>query len=404
MSFLSPKITIFAAKLFIKMQRILLSLFITFFSINVCQAQFRAMRDLSWYPKSGQNKSYNSSNANSSSVLEDLNNAFNAGNYRDVVFTYYPQAIKGGYQRNSLLYNNTRRALRQLMRDDPSLANWRQMQALYQERIKNLGSDEYDYRNNLETTSWCEEQLLNERLAALASMNDRYQDCYKVALERVQKASGKIDLAVILQGMFAPLNRAHVANPDLGSSLDERYQEILGFIDQSERFMEQEHRQDYMAYYPSTIIDQVRSECLRVININKAKDRAAAREEQEQAATAYSQALNYYRQKDYNNAFNAAGEGWRKYQTPEFRILRSNILQNCANEASSTADRVAFLCAAYEAGHGYVSRQTINHILEGLRANLFMSGVAGKTHRTTRNLIINQRIWTVDELKEKSSN
>lgn len=386
------------------MQRILLSLFITFFSINVCQAQFRALRDLSWYPKSGQNKSYISSNSNSSSVLEDLNNAFNAGNYRDVVFTYYPQAIKDGYQRNSSLYNNTRRALRQLMRDDPSLANWRQMQALYQERFKNLGSEEYDYRNNLETTSWSEEQLLNERLAALASMNDRYQDCYKLALERVQKVSGKIDLAVILQGMFAPLNRAHVANPELGSSLDERYQEILTLIDKSERFMEQEHRQEYLTYYPSTILDQVRSECLRVININKAKDRAAAREEQEQALAAYNQALAFYHQKDFNNAFTAAGEGWRKYQAPEFRILRSNILQNCASEASSTADRVAFLCAAYEAGHGYVSRQTINHILEGLRANLFMSGVAGKTHRTTKNLIITQRVWTVDELKEKTSN
>ena len=107
------------------MQRILLSLFITFFSINVCQAQFRALRDLSWYPKSGPNKSYNSASATSANVLEDLNNAFNAGNYRDVVFTYYPQAIQGGYQRNNLLYNNTRRALRQLMRDDPSLANWR---------------------------------------------------------------------------------------------------------------------------------------------------------------------------------------------------------------------------------------------------------------------------------------
>ena len=136
-------------------------------------------------------------------------------------------------------------------------------------------------------------------------MNDRYQDCYKVALERVQKASGKIDLAVILQGMFAPLNRAHVANSDLGSSLNDRYQEILNYIDQSEHFMEQEHRQDYLTYYPSTIIDQVRSECLRVININKAKNLAAAHEEQEKAAEAYRQAFEYYRQKDYVNAFNA---------------------------------------------------------------------------------------------------
>ncbi len=384
------------------MQKIALSLFITFFSINVCQAQFRALRELPWYPKTSQGGSANTSYEGTANVLEELVTAFNAGNYSDVVFNLYPEAIKNGYQRNSALYNNTRRALRQLMRDDPSLANWRQMQALYHERIKNLGSEDYDYRNNLETTSWSEEQLLNERLAALASMNDRYQDCYKVALERVQKAGGKIDLAVILQGMFAPLNRAHAANPELGSSLDERYQEILALIDQSERFMEQEHRQEFLTYYPNTVIDQVRGECMRVIGVNKAKDKAAARAAQDQAKAAYSHALELYRQKDYSNAFNAAGEGWRKYQTPEFRILRSNILQNCANEATSSADRVAFLCAAYEAGQGFVSRQTLHHILEGLRANLFMSGVAGKTHRTSRNVIISQRIWTLEELKEKN--
>ena len=385
------------------MQRILLSLFITLLSISVCQAQFRALRDLSWYPKSEQFASAGSREANSSNVLEDLNKAFNAGNYSDVVFTYYPEAIKAGYHRNSSLYNNTRRALRQLMRDDPSLANWKQMQALYNERIKNLGEEEYDYRNNLETTSWSQEQLLNERLAALASMSSRYQDSYKVALERAQKVSGRIDLAVILQGMFAPLNRAHVANQELGTSLTERYQTILTLIDQSERFMEQEHRQDYLTYYPNTVIDQVRSECMRVIRINQEIDKTAAHEAQTRALAAYEQARTFYKQKDYNNAYNAAVEGWRKYQLPEFRVLRSNILQSCAFEATSSADRVAFLCAAFEAGQGFVSRQTLNQILDGLRANLFMSGVAGKTHRTSKNLIISQRIWTLDDLKEKSS-
>ena len=361
------------------------------------------MRDLPWYPKSDKTNSTGSQDANSANVLDDLNNAFNAGNYSDVVFTYYPEAIKAGYHRNSALYNNTRRALRQLMRDDPSLANWRQMQALYNERFKYLGEEEYDYRNNLETTSWSQEQLLNERLAALASMSSRYQDSYKVALERAQKVSGRIDLAVILQGMFAPLNRAHVANEELGASLTERYQTILTLIDQSERFMEQEHRQDYLTNKPNTVIDQVRSECMRVIRINQEIDKTAAHEAQTRALAAYEQARTLYRQKDYNNAYNAALEGWRKYQLPEFRVLRSNILQSCAFEATSSADRVAFLCAAFEAGQGYVSRQTLNQILDGLRANLFMSGVAGKTHRTSKNLIITQRIWTLDDLKEKSS-
>ena len=167
--------------------------------------------------------------------------------------------------------------------------------------------------------------------------------------------------------------------------------------------MEQEHRQDYLTYYPNTVIDQVRSECMRVIRINQEIDKTAAHEAQTRALAAYEQARTLYRQKDYNNAYNAALEGWRKYQLPEFRVLRSNILQSCAFEATSSADRVAFLCAAFEAGQGYVSRQTLNQILDGLRANLFMSGVAGKTHRTSKNLIITQRIWTLDDLKEKSS-
>ncbi len=369
-----------------------------------CQAQFRALRSLSWYPKSEQGNAYNSQVDASVSVLEDLNNAFNAGNYSEVVFKYYPQAIQNGYQRNSTLYNNTRRALRQLMHENPSSANWKQMQQLYRDRIANLGSEEYDYRNNLETTSWSEEQLQNERLAALASINDRYQECYRMALDRVQKASGRIDLAIVLQGMFAPLNRAHAANPDLGNTLDDRYQEILNLIDQSERFMEQEHREDYLTYYPSTTIDQVRSECLRVIGVNKAKDREAAREQQEKASQAYNEALALYRQKDYTQAYNACTDGWRRYQTPEFRILKSTILQNCASAASSTADRVAYLCAAYDTGRGYVSRQTLNRIISGLQTNLFMSGQAGKSHRTGRPLVINQQIWTVEELNEKSSN
>jgi len=385
------------------MQRILLSLFITLFSLTICQAQFRALRNQPWYPKSEQSNSYTSQNGSSSSVLEDLNNAFNAGNYADVVFKFYPQAIKNGYQRNSALYNNTRRALRQLMHENPSNANWKEMQALYKERIKNLGSEEYDYRNNLETTSWSEQQMLNERLAALASINERYQDCYRLSLERVQKASGRIDLAVILQGMFAPLNRAHAADESLGVTLNERYQEILNYIDQSERFMEEEHREDYLTYYPNTIIDQVRTECLRVIGMKKAMDMAEARAHQEATAAAYSEALNFYHQKDYTSAYNACNDGWRKYQSAEFRVLKSTILQNCANASTSAADRVAFLCAAYEAGAGYVSYQTRNSILSGLQANLFMSGLAGKVHRTTKNLIINQRVWTIEELNEKSS-
>jgi len=394
---------IFAPKLFNKMQRILLSLFITLFSLNICQAQFRALRNQPWYPTSERSNAYISQSESSTSVLEDLNNAFNAGNYADVVFKFYPLAIKNGYQRNNALYNNTRRALRQLMHENPSNANWKQMQALYKERIKNLGSEEYDYRNNLETTSWSEEQMQNERIAALASIDERYQDCYRLALERVQKASGRIDLAVILQGMFAPLNRAHAADEKLGLALNDRYKEILNLMDQSERFMEQEHREDYLTYYPNNIIDQVRTECLRVINMKKEHDLAEVRAHQEEENAAYAQALKLYHENDLDGAYRACNEGWRKYQNPTFRVLKTTILQNCASASTSTADRVAFLCAAYDAGNGYASYQTCRGILNGLQSTLFMSGLAGKVHRTTKNLIINQRIWTIDELNEKSS-
>jgi len=386
------------------MRNIILSLLISLCSFTLSQAQFRALRSLPWYPKAEQGQAYNTQSDASVGVLEELNNAFNEGNYRDVVFTYYPRAISSGYQRNSSLYNNTRRALRQLMHENPSNDLWKQMQQLYKDRISCLGSEDYDYRNNLETTSWSEEQLQNERIAALASINNRYQECYRIALDRVQKASGRIDLAVILQGMFGPLNRAHVANNELGASLNDRYQEILGLIDKSERFMEQEHREDFLAYYPSDIIDQVRAECMRVISVNKANDRAAAREEQERSSAAYNEALAFYHQKDYAQAYNACNSGWVKYQTPEFRILKSTILQNRASAATSTADRVAYLCAAYEAGAGYVSRQTLNRILSGLQSNLFMSGMAGKRHHTQGSPAINQQIWTMEELNGKTQN
>lgn len=389
------------------MQRILLTLFIVSVTCGVGDAQFRALRSLPWYPKGELTASQIPTGTATGNVLEDLNSAYTSGNYRDVVFKYYPQAIKEGYQRNGSLYNNTRRALRQLMHEDPSATNWKQMQTVYRDRMKYIGTEDYDYRNNLETTSWSEEQMQNEYIAALASIDNRYQDCYRESLRRVEKVSGRIDLAVVLQGMFAPLNRAHAANPDLGKSLNERYQEILNYIERSEDYMEREHHEDYMTYYPSTIIDQVRGECLRVIHYNNATAQATAQREahehQEAANAAYAEALNYYRQKNYTSAYNACNEGFNKYGTPEFRILKSTILQNCANEATSSADRVAFLCAAYTAGQGYVSRQTQSHIIRGLQANLFMSGIAGKTHRTSKGLVITQQVWTLDELKQKTN-
>jgi len=366
-------------------------------------AQFKALQNLPWYPVAeGKVTASASSSPSSSNVLDDLNAAFNQGRYADVVNQLYPRAVREGYKRNSTLYNNTRRALRQLMRQDASDATWQQMKELYADRFSNIGRDTYQYMNNLETNSWCEEQLQNEHLLALASQPERFREAYTEALGRANKVHGSIDLAIILQGMFAPINRANVAHPELSAELTSNYREILSLLDVSEIFMTKEHSQEYLTFYNQDVLAQVRQNCTHVIENVNAQIANRERAEQEQTDNDYALALSRYRAHDYADAYDLCNAAIRRHNTPELHQLKSNILQAAANQTSSVADRVAYWCAAYEAGRGYVSAQVQNNLLEALRTNLFMSGLAGRTHRTTSALSITQRIWTLDELKAKS--
>lgn len=385
------------------MRRIIVSIIIAFL-VMPCMAQFRALQNLPWYPTSSSREITTTTTApHASNVLDQIVESFNAGNYAEVVHTLYPRAIQEGYHRNATLYNNTRRALRQLMREDVTDDSWQRMQSLYRDRIKNLGLEEYEYRNNLETATWSNEQLQNERISALAAMPDRYQDAYQYALQYSNQQDGHIDLAIVLYGMFAPLNRANAAHPEITSDLTDPYQHILRQIDFASNYMEKSHRKEYLAYYPQTLLEQVRKECLRVINLNQAVEQFENQQEQKEISADYAEALTYYRKKNYSRAYQCCNEALKEHNTPELHILKSNILQSCGNAAASTADRVAFWCAAYEAGAGYVSSAVLSQLLDALQTNLFMSGVAGTRHKTTSHLFITQQIWTLDQLKSRTS-
>ena len=369
-----------------------------------CNAQFRALQNLPWYPKANGSRSVATaapSQTSTSNVLDDLNAAFNAGRYSDVVYALYPQALKEGYQRNAALYNNTRRALRQLMREDGTDGSWRQMQSLYADRFRNVGRETYEYTNNLEANTWSDEQLQNEYVLALSNRPDAYNDSYVGTLRIVEQAQGRLDLAIILQGMFAPLNRASVAHPEISSNLSDPYQSILRWIDASESFMTREHNQEYITHYPQSTIESVRKECLRVINSNLANEKAKVQQQKEELDQEYVAARNLFNKGQYTEAYNACNEALRTHSNADLRALKSNILQTCGTKASNAADRVAFYIAAYDAGRGAVSAQVLSGILDAIRANLFMSGIAGTTHTTRRPMIIRQRIWTLEELKEK---
>lgn len=385
------------------MRRIIISVIIALLGMP-CMAQFRALQNLPWYPTSSSREiSTTTTTTRATNVLDQIVESFNAGQYAEVVHTLYPRAIQEGYQRNATLYNNTRRALRQLMREDMTDDSWQRMQQLYRDRIKHLGTEAYEYRNSLESATWNDEQLQNERIAALAAMPDRYQDAYQCALQYSNQKDGHIDLAVVLQGMFAPLNRANAAHPEITSDLTDPYQHILRQIDFASTYMETSHRKEYLAFYPQTILEQVRNECLRVISTNQAADQYEYQQQQKEVASDYAEALSAYRKKNYSRAYQLCNEALRQHNTNELHILKSNILQSCGNSATSTADRVAFWCAAYEAGNGYVSSAVLAQLLDALQTDLFMSGVAGTRHKTSSQLIITQQIWTLDQLKSRTS-
>ena len=70
-------------------------------------------------------------------VLEELSEALQNGEYRQVVDRLYPLAISSGYQRNTNLYNQTRRALRQLLQEPDGAGYWNKMERLYRDRFAN---------------------------------------------------------------------------------------------------------------------------------------------------------------------------------------------------------------------------------------------------------------------------
>lgn len=391
------------------MQRLFLFIIILLVVKGSCNAQFKALQNLPWYPASnGHTSVVVSSNPAASeivttNVLDELAAALRANRYSEVADDLYARALSEGYQRNAALYNNVRRAIRQLMRQDATDASWQKMQKLYSDRFNNIGKDTYQYINNLEGSTWSDEQLMNEYVFALTVNPNRVNECYDATLKLVKEAKGRVDLAIILQGMFAPLNRASVANADITRQLSEPYSEIKNWLDASEQFMEREHSNDYINNYQQATLAQVRNECNRVIAQNTNAQRKEEQQRKEELDQEYVAARALFTQGKYTEAYNACNEALRRHPSADLRALKSTILQTCGTKASNAQDRVAFYIAAYEAGRGGASQAVLSGILEAIRANLFMSGIAGTTHTTRKPMIIRQRIWTIEELKEKSN-
>ena len=76
-------------------------------------AQFHEMEGLPWVP--ARPEMNRDADERGVVVLDELSAALKNGEYRQVVDRLYPLAISSGYQRNTNLYNQTRKALRQLL-------------------------------------------------------------------------------------------------------------------------------------------------------------------------------------------------------------------------------------------------------------------------------------------------
>ena len=353
------------------------------------RAQFHEMESLPWVPARPEGKTM--SDGGGGAVLDELAAALQQEEYKQVVDKYYPLAISGGFQRNTNLYNQTRRALRQILQTDEGAAYWNKMEKLYHERYANIGKDEYRYRNTLETAAWCDEQLDNEQLLMLSKRVGGMEACFDRAHQILSRRQGKADPVIVLQGMFVPLNREHAAHPERGKSYVNRYSDIVRWLDVTETFMKQEHDADYQTYYNQQTLAMVRDESERQVNADASI-----------AAFEAHRIELYYQKNDYGEAYQRVNEALAANdKMKEAHILKSNILQRAANASNKMADKVAFWCAAYEAGQGYVDRKTQRHILSALKSHLFMTGLAGQVHSTRNPFSIRQRIWTVEELREK---
>lgn len=391
-------------------QRILFSLLLLLWSVSSF-AQFRDMETLPWCPP---RTTAQMGALAQESVLDALNDAFSAGRYQDVVERYFPLAMAQGYQRNANLYNQTRKALRQLMQTESGMDYWEQMQRLYAERYANIGQDEYEYRNSLETRAWCDQQLANEQLHMLLSRPDRYEQCFVQAQRLLQQDQGFADPVWVTQGMFVPINRLHAQDATRGKELLPLYQQVLEWMDATDAYMSLNHPADYRTYYSDQMLASVRNECRRVLEANAAFSDYASRLEQRRledeayndsvyadvrAQRLYAQAVDMYRRQDYAGAYNAVNAALAADPSREARVLKSNILQQAANHTTSMSDKVAFWCAAYEAGVGYQEARVLSQIVSALDSHLFMSGMAGQLHSTTTPFVIRQRVWTMDQLR-----
>ncbi len=382
---------------------------------TVAKAQFHEMESLPWVPARPEGRSQ--TDGRNENVLESLVAALANGQYKQVIDRYYPLAISNGYQRNASLYNQTRRALRQLLQTSEGPGYWSQMERLYHDRYANIGREEYRYRNTLETTTWCDEQLHNEHILMLMNQPAGMETCFDRTHQILSRAGGKVDPVVVLQGMFVPLNREHAAHPERGKDYVNKYGDIARWLEATESFMKLEHADDYQTYYSLQTLAAVKEECDRQLNADASiaafearrielQDQLRARVDSLDADTRaqrlYAEAVGLYQNKSYGEAYQKVNEALAADRDmKEAHSLKSNILQRAANASSKMADKVAFWCAAYEAGQGYVERKTQRHILSALKSHLFMTGLAGQTHSTRSPFSIRQRIWTVEELRNK---
>ena len=379
------------------------------------RAQFHEMESLPWVPARPEGKTMNEGGGGA--VLDELAAALQQGDYKLVVDKYYPLAISGGFQRNVNLYNQTRRALRQILQTDEGAAYWSKMEKLYHERYSNIGKEAYRYRNTLETAAWCDEQLDNEQLLMLSKREGGMEACFDRAHQILSRRQGKADPVIVLQGMFVPLNREHAAHPERGKNYVNRYSDIVRWLDVTESFLRQEHDADYQTNYNQQSMAMVRDESERQMNADASIAEFEARriELQEQmrqqadmldaetrAQRLYAEAVGCYQKSDYGEAYQRVNEVLAANgKMKEAHVLKSSILQRASNASSRMSDKVAFWCAAYEAGQGFVDRKTQRHILSALKSHLFMTGLAGHVHSTRTPFSIRQRIWTVEELKAK---
>lgn len=389
--------------LLIRSHRFCLILTIVMFG-SCCKAQFRALQQLPWYPKLENVKS---SSSGDGSVLDLLEETLQKGNYNLVIQQFYPEAVRQGYQRNARLYDNVRRALRgQLKVGNEGPEWWSKMQQLYDERRQQLGETDYNFRYSLETNSWSDEQLFNERIAWMSSVSEMHETCYKEVLAYVVAREGRVDPVVVVQGMFAPQNR-HDAAEKVQRPDQNRYAEIQDWLDIAETYMQLEHQEAFDSQYPKNTLMAVHDECNRVVEATMAREdlaemqrlqeesirRNLAQQSQQQAGMAYQLAREAYQQRQYATAWNHASQA--DASIPEVRMLKASILQAVGTQATQTNQRLAFWCAAYETGGSYMDSKQRQQLLSSIKTTLFMSpDLAGKRVTTSSPFSISQRIWT----------